>query len=318
MSSTRNGSLERKASISNIQKYNMHDGPGVRTLVFFKGCPLRCKWCANPESLKKEPQVMISSTACVDCGACVSVCPTGVHQMSAQTGKHEVNPNRTCIACYKCTESCNYSAISIVGKTWTISELLEEIQKDRMFYDMSGGGVTLGGGDPLMQPEAARNLLMACKQEGIHTAMETSGYAKLENLLAVAEFTDLFLYDIKHIDSESHYRLTGVHNEQILNNIKVLLQQRYQVRVRMPMLKGLNDSREAIQGVVEFLQPYREMKNFQGVDILPYHRLGVNKYNQLGWDYPLADHDPALSEEDLQRIAGWIKDGGISAQILRH
>lgn len=318
MSSTRNGNLERKAFISNIQKYNMHDGPGVRTLVFFKGCPLRCKWCANPESLKKEPQVMISRAACVNCGACVPVCPVGIHYISAETGIHEIHPDITCIGCGKCKEACLYSALTIVGEAKTISELLAVIEEDRMFYDISGGGVTLGGGDPLMHPEAVRSLLMACKQEGIHTAIETSGYAKLETLLSVAEFTDLFLYDVKHIDSDCHYQLTGVHNEQILNNLKALLEQRHQVKVRMPVLKGLNDSWEAIKGVVDFLRPYRDQKNFQGVDILPYHRLGVNKYSQLGWAYSLADEDPTLSEEDLERIEGWMKDGGISAKVLRH
>lgn len=319
MGNTKTGIIERKALIANIQKYNMHDGPGIRTLVFFKGCPLRCKWCSNPENLEKRYLVMYRRNSCIDCGACVPVCPVGIHTISNVTGNHEINRHIECIGCRKCEEVCPQDALSISGELKTISEIMEVIEEDRMFYDISGGGVTVGGGDPIASPDVVTNLLMACKQSGINTAVETSGYSKLESLLKIAEFTDLFLYDIKHINSDKHYELTGVRNEQILKNLKELLNRRYNVKIRMPLLKGLNDSQEDIEGVIQFLQPFAEYKNFKGIDVLPYHKMGVNKYNQLEMAYPLEDApDPDLSDEELTRIESWIKKYDLPVQILKH
>lgn len=311
------GIIERKATIFNVQKYNMYDGPGVRTLVFFKGCPLRCKWCANPEGLEKKYQIMFKSNSCVNCGACVSVCPVGIHTISKDNGDHEVLRNIDCLGCGKCVEACMAKALSVVGEVKTISELLEIIKEDKTFYEVSGGGVTLGGGEVTMQPEAAVNLLQACKQENINTAIETCGYTKLENILKIAEFTDLFLFDMKQIEAEKHFELTGVRNQQILTNLKELLHRRYNVKIRMPMLKGINDSQQEIEKLIEFLMPYRDYKNFKGIDLLPYHKLGVNKYNQLGMEYAL-EGDPSLSEEDLDRIEGWIKKYDFPVSVIRH
>ncbi|KZL90892.1 choline TMA-lyase-activating enzyme [Clostridium magnum] len=311
------GIIERKATIFNIQKYNMYDGDGVRTLVFFQGCPLRCKWCANPEGMIKKNRVMFKSDLCVDCGACVSVCPASIHTIANGTSKHEVNHDIDCIGCGKCKSACLKSAISIVGEVKTISELLEIVEEDRTFYEVSGGGVTLGGGEVLMQPEAASSLLMVCKQAGINTAIETCGYAKLESVLKVAEFTDLFLFDIKHIDSDKHFQFTGVRNEQILENLKELLRRKYNVKIRMPLLKGVNDQKEDIEKAMELLKPYKDYRNFKGIDLLPYHKMGVNKYKQLGMEYPIKD-DPSLSDEDLNRIEKWIKQYDLSAKVIRH
>lgn len=311
------GIIERKATIFNVQKYNMYDGPGVRTLIFFQGCPLRCKWCANPEGMIKKYRVMFKSNSCVNCGACVSVCPVGIHTISNESLKHEVNRNIECIGCRKCVDACLNSALSIVGEVKTISELVEIVDEDRTFYEASGGGVTLGGGEVLMQPEAASSLLMACKQEGINTAIETCGYAKLESVLKVAEFTDLFLFDIKHIDSDRHFELTGVRNEQILENLKELLRRKYKVKIRMPLLKGVNDRKEDIEDIMKFLMPFKDYKNFKGIDLLPYHKMGVNKYNQLGIEYPI-EGDPSLSNEDLNKIEIWIKKYDLSVKVIRH
>lgn len=319
MTNSKTGAIERKAFISNVQKYNMYDGPGVRTLVFFKGCPLRCKWCSNPENLERQYKIMYRKNSCVNCGACAEVCPVGIHSISSETGCHEIDRSIECIGCRKCEKACMASALSIAGEMKTISELLEIIEEDRMFYDVSGGGVTIGGGDPLMQPDAAASLLMACKQEGINTAIETSGYAKLESLLKIAEFTDLFLYDIKHIDSDRHYELTGVRNEQILKNLKELLHRRYNVKIRMPLLKGLNSSKKDIQGVIEFLMPFKDYKNFKGIDLLPYHKLGVNKYRQLDIEYPLENFpDPSLNSEEMSEIESWIKQSGLQVSVINH
>ncbi|WP_194189464.1 choline TMA-lyase-activating enzyme [Clostridium chrysemydis] len=317
MNNNTNGIIERKARIFNIQKYNMYDGPGVRTIVFFRGCPLRCKWCANPEGMMVKNRVMFKKDLCENCLECVDVCPVKVHKVNSVTGLHEIDREVDCIGCRKCEESCVKSAINIVGENKTISELLEIIEEDRTFYEMSGGGVTLGGGEVLMQPEAALSLLMACKNVGINTAIETSGYTKTENILKIAEFTDLFLFDIKHINSDEHFKWTGVRNEQILENLKNLLQNKFNVQIRMPLLKGVNDSEEAITKAMEFLLPYKDYKNFKGIDLLPYHKMGVNKYNQLGIEYPVYG-DPSLSEEDLNRIENYIKRYEMNAKVVRH
>ncbi len=294
----------------------MYDGPGVRTLVFFQGCPLRCDWCSNPEGQLKRPQVLFKSDNCVNCAACVSVCPVGIHTISAG-GTHQVDREKECIGCRKCEAACPESALAIMGELKTISELVEIIEEDKPFYDTSGGGVTLGGGEVLMQPEAAANLLMVCRQRGINTAIETCGYARPKVIEKVAEFTDLFLFDVKHMNSERHHELTGVRNEMILGNLQWLLENRCNVKIRMPLLKGVNDGEKEIIQLIEFLKPYQDHKNFKGVDLLPYHKMGVNKYNQLDWNYPIKG-DPKLSDADLERIEDSIKKYNFPVSVVRH
>ena len=311
-----NNVIERKAFIFNKQKYNMYDGPGVRTLVFFKGCPLRCKWCSNPEGLERKYQIMFKPTTCVSCGSCVPVCPQKIHSISS-SGEHIIDRSIDCIGCGQCVEACIPEALKVAGEQVPISELLEYVEQDRAFYDQSGGGVTLGGGEVTSQPEAAINLLQACKQEGLHTAIETCGYTKKETILRFAEYVDLFLFDLKHIDPDRHFELTGVRNEMILENLDELIMKRNHVKVRMPMLKGINDSEAEIRGVIEFLKPFREFKNFEGIDLLPYHKLGVNKYVQLGMDYPI-EGDPSLDDADLDRIEGWIREYDFPVSVIRH
>ena len=311
-----NNVIERKAFIFNKQKDNMYDGPGVRTLVFFKGCPLRCKWCSNPEGLERKYQIMFKPTTCVSCGSCVPVCPQKIHSISS-SGEHIIDRSIDCIGCGQCVEACVPDALKVAGEQVPISELLEYVEQDRAFYDQSGGGVTLGGGEVTSQPEAAINLLQACKQEGLHTAIETCGYTKKETILRFAEYVDLFLFDLKHIDPDRHFELTGVRNEMILENLEELIMKRNHVKVRMPMLKGINDSEAEIRGVIEFLKPFREFKNFEGIDLLPYHKLGVNKYVQLGMDYPI-EGDPSLDDADLDRIEGWIREYDFPVSVIRH
>ena len=311
-----NNVIERKAFIFNKQKYNMYDGPGVRTLVFFKGCPLRCKWCSNPEGLERKYQIMFKPTTCVSCGSCVPVCPQKIHSISS-SGEHIIDRSIDCIGCGQCVEACIPDALKVAGEQVPISELLEYVEQDRAFYDQSGGGVTLGGGEVTSQPEAAINLLQACKQEGLHTAIETCGYTKKETILRFAEYVDLFLFDLKHIDPDRHFELTGVRNEMILENLEELIMKINHVKVRMPMLKGINDSEAEIRGVIEFLKPFREFKNFEGIDLLPYHKLGVNKYVQLGMDYPI-EGDPSLDDADLDRIEGWIREYDFPVSVIRH
>ncbi|MDR0338940.1 MAG: choline TMA-lyase-activating enzyme [Desulfovibrio sp.] len=309
--------IERKALIFNVQKYNMYDGPGVRTLVFFKGCPLRCGWCSNPEGQLRAFQILYKKDNCVNRGACVAVCPAGVHAMDPATGRHAIRPDAECIGCRKCETACTASALAVSGERKTISELLAVIEEDRLFYETSGGGVTLGGGEALAQPEAALSLLTACRQRGIHTALETCGYARPEVLDRAAAVTDLFLYDVKHMDPERHLELTGARNETILGNLASLLENRKNVRIRVPLLKGLNDDDANIEAMCRYLAPFKGGMNCKGVDLLPYHKLGVNKYGQLGMEYSLPG-DYRLAEADLERIEGRISGHGIPVAIIRH
>lgn len=212
---------------------------------------------------------------------------------------------------------CPQKALSVVGEQKTVSEVLDIIEEDRAFYEMSGGGVTLGGGEVLMQPEFALNVLMACKQRGINTAMETCGYTKRETILKIAEFTDLFLFDLKHINSERHYELTGVRNEWILENFTALIEGRFNVQARLPLLKCVNNEEADIEKLIEFLLPFRDRKNFKGVDLLPYHKMGVGKYKQLDAEYPIKE-EVALSDADLERIKDQFKRHGFNVAIIRH
>ncbi len=317
MSETNGSVTERKAQIFNVQKYNMYDGPGIRTIVFFKGCPLRCQWCSNPESQRMVPEVLFKHDNCVHCGACVPVCPVGIHQIVAETGKHEVNRSIDCIGCRACEKACPASALSIVGEKKAISELLEIIEEDKPFYDISGGGLTLSGGEAMMQPHAVESLLAVCQSRGINTAIETCGYAKEEVLRRIACFTDLFLFDLKHMNSKRHLGLVGVRNEGILSNLKLLLNEDCRVEIRMPLLRGVNDSEEEIAEVIAFLSPYIGYKNFVGVNMLPYHKMGVNKYRQLDRIYPI-NGDPSLSGGDLDRIEAQFRQANFPVTVIRH
>ena len=309
--------MNEKGMIFNIQKYNLYDGPGIRTLVFFKGCPLRCLWCSNPEGQLRSYQILFKKDRCVDCGACAAVCPQGVHVMDSATGRHVIMRDVECVGCRKCADACPQGALSISGEYRTISDIMSVIEEDVPFYQSSGGGVTLGGGEVLMQPEAAVNLLTACKQRGINTAIETCGYARPEVVRKAAEVTDLFLFDVKHMDSDRHYQLTGVRNELILENLQWLFENRRNVKVRVPLLKGVNDGGQDIESLVRFLEPYKDHRNCKGIDLLPYHKMGVNKYAQLGREYPLPG-DPALSEEDLERVERVIKQYDFPVTVIRH
>lgn len=316
MTGIKEGGIERQAMIFNVQKYNVHDGPGIRTMVFFKGCPLRCQWCANPEGISRQFQVMYKKNSCSDCGACVDVCPMGIHYMDEE-GNHQIDREKICNGCNKCVEACPMAALNITGEIRTIPELMEIIHEDSAFYDMSGGGVTLSGGECTAQPEVALALLKACKGDGINTAIETCGHTRMDKILSLSEYVDYFLFDLKHMDPVRHNELTGISNERILKNLEELLRLGNWIKIRMPMLKGINSSESEIQAIIDFLLPYKDYPNFQGIDLLPYHKLGVNKYGQLGMEYPVAG-DPSLSNDELDQIEGWIKAYDFPVQVVRH
>lgn len=252
---------------------------------------------------------------CVNWGTCVSVCPTGVHIMTAQG--HALNTDKECTGCRACEKNCPTSALAVVGKHITISELVAIVEEDRAFYDLSGGGVTLGGGEPLQQHEAATSLLAACLQIGIGTAMETCGYTKPEILLKAARHVNLFLFDIKHMHDARHTELTSVHNAPILANLRLLLDNKHNVKIRMPMLKNVNDDNTALEDLAAFLHPYNGYKNFKGIDILPYHKMGVGKYAQLGRSYPL-EGECDLDEANIERIVSVFSRHSIPVNVLKH
>jgi pyruvate formate lyase activating enzyme len=240
----------------------------------------------------------------------------GIHGRGAD-GTHVVDRDQKCVGCGECERVCPVSALSIAGDWKSISELMEIIQEDSSFYEFSGGGVTLGGGEVTVQPDAAVSLLMTCRQQGIHTAVESCGYAKREVMLRFAKYTDLFLFDVKMMDSEAHFKYTGVRNENILENLTELLSRRCRVLVRVPLLHGINDDFANVEKLCDLLSAYAGQKHFQGIHLLPYHKLGTGKYEQMGMKYRL-ESDPAMTEKDLERVEKQIVMRGIEVSIIRH
>lgn len=302
------------ARIFNIQKFSIYDGPGIRTLVFFKGCPLRCLWCANPEGKSHNSCTLWNRDLCTHCGLCASVCDNGIH--SLKDGQHIISAGH-CLACGKCVSVCPQRALRLCGQEMEISEIMKIIMEDEVFYKTSGGGVTLGGGDPLAQPAAALELLRACKKAGLHTAIETSGHVERNTLCDIAAYTDLFLYDLKHTDNARHKELTGVENGKILSNLEWLIENGHQVRVRMPLITGCNTGLEEITRRAELLNKWVGSGVFLGVDLLPYHKLGVHKYAQMNERYPLGE-EAAVSEEFLENATQIFSQYSIPAAVIRH
>ncbi len=264
-----------KALIFDIKRYAIHDGPGIRTSIFFKGCPLRCWWCHNPEGQEFYPEMMYYESRCIICGTCVEVCP----QKAVSIVNEKVVTNRQlCDNCGICVEHCPTGAREMAGKWYTIQELLEEIEKDRPFYDESGGGVTVSGGEPLMQHEFVVRFLEELKCKGIHTAVDTSGYASKEVMKEVCRFTDLFLYDLKIMDPKKHLLYTEVRNDLILSNLKLLDDLGARIWVRFPLIPGVNDDEASIRAMGEFVSTFR---NVEQLNVLPYHPLGVSKAERL-------------------------------------
>lgn len=271
-----------KGNIFDIQRYSIHDGYGIRTVLFLKGCPLRCKWCANPESWTAKTQLFYSQMKCIGCKICVKKCSHG------EVEDEEGGGIRICWE--KCgkepldwVEHCPTEALSLKGKYMTVEEAFEEIVKDRAFFKASGGGVTISGGEPFAQPAFLSSFLKRCKEGGIHTAVETTGYVAWEVLLECAPYVDLFLYDIKTMDSKVHKKWTGVENEGILSNLQSLSRMGKDIMVRTPLIPGVNDRKEDIEQIMEFLKECGITK----YNILPFHQYGSKKYSSIGIAYPL-------------------------------
>jgi pyruvate formate lyase activating enzyme len=261
-----------------IQHFGVHDGPGIRTLVFFKGCPLRCAWCCNPESQSPDPRIRYIDFNCNGCYGCLAVCPKDAITPGSKTTL-EID-FLSCAACISkpCLQACNHGALTLTGYSISSGKLIEIIKKDMAFYRNSGGGVTFTGGEPLAQTEFLAEILNECKKEGIHTAIETCGYGSHADLERIIPLTDLFLFDIKLIDPEKHRQYTGRSNQLILDNLAFLALTRQSIRVRFPLIPGITDTDENINDVILLMKKL----GLTEIDLKPYHSLGVAKYSEFG------------------------------------
>ncbi len=248
-------------TLFNIQKFSIHDGPGIRTTVFFKGCPLRCLWCHNPESQNPAPEMLIDESRCTRCGACGAVCPS----------------KEACVFCGSCVVACPRGAREIAGRAYTVDEVVRIVLQDEVFYRQSGGGATLSGGEPLLQIDFAEALLSRLKTEKVHTAVDTCGAVPFSSLARAAKYADLFLYDIKLMDDERHRLHTGVSNRGILENLRKLAAIHRGIHIRMPIIEGVNADMEHIEGTIAFLSGL----GIEEVSLLPYHDFAANKYAKL-------------------------------------
>lgn len=300
------GSTGIKGLVFNIQRYSIHDGPGIRSTVFFKGCPLRCKWCSNPESLNPFAELMVRDIRCNGCGRCIKVCSPGALSMAASGLRLD---RGKCDLCLKCIEACWEDAIELAGKQMSVEEVVEECSKDELFYRNSGGGVTLSGGEPLLQADFALELLSRLKERGFSTALDTCGHIPWEIMEKALDYTDLVLFDVKHIDGEEHSDGTGSDNKLILANLeKAMNANKSRIWVRIPVIPGYNDSDQYMQALAGRLQGMKAEK----VSLLGYHEWGRAKYQSLGRAYQLNGRKP-LSEERLCEIIGIFKAKGLDA-----
>ncbi len=294
--------------IYNIQRYSTHDGPGIRTTVFMKGCPLACWWCHNPEGRDIEPDHSIVASRCIGCGECVDACPEGAALLTPDGPTVDLNH---CIHCGACAEACPTEARSFIGREISVDELLLEVGKDRVFYEESGGGVTFSGGEPLMQLDFLLAALEACREQCHHTVVDTSGSASTAVLEQVAAHADLLLFDLKHMDDAVHRRYVGASNTRILENLTLLAKMGQDVWVRLPLIPGVNDDEQNIDATAAFLA---SLEKQYPLHLLPYHRVGSDKYRRMGKQYPMTGLEPP-SEEQTALIAEHMRSYGLEVRV---
>ena len=293
--------------IFDVKKFSIHDGPGIRTTVFFKGCPLSCWWCHNPEGQAPKPELMLWASRCIRCEACLAAC---THGAISRDGDVVSTDGEKCVLCGACVEACYAEARQIVGREMTVAQVMAEIERDIAFYDQSGGGVTFSGGEPLLQRDFLLALLRACKEEEIHTAVDTCGFATWETLDSIRKHVDLFLYDLKLMDDARHRKFTGVSNELILKNLQRLSAQGHDIFLRVPIIPGINDDTENIRQIGTFAAA---LPHLNRVDILPYHHAAAEKYHRLNKVYGLPETRPP-SDEKVTEITQILRGFGLQVQ----
>ena len=295
--------------VYDLQRFAIHDGPGIRTLVYMKGCPLTCLWCSTPQSQKMVLEIIHIEIHCKKCGRCVEACPVEVITLSEEEG---VKIDRElCTSCGQCVEACPNQALELAGNHMTVEGLFREVDKDSPFYRRSNGGVTVGGGEPTMQHKFVAEFLRKCKQRYIHTAMETCGYVRWEHLEALLEQLDLVYFDIKHMDAHAHKELTGVSNERILENARRASAIR-PVIMRIPVVPWYNDSDDNISATARFASELGE--NIKRIELLAYHKFGTQTYGRLGREYELTDVEPP-GDDHMERLKEIVESCGVRAQI---
>ena len=299
---------EPSALIFNVVHGSFVDGPGIRTTVFLKGCPLRCKWCCNPEGQDYRNQLRVVAANCTGCGRCVDACPRGA--LSVQDGLVRLN-REACDCCGLCETACWYGALSRWGKPYTLSQLAEELLRDKPYYERSGGGVTIGGGEASSFPEFCLPLIDLLHREGIHVAVDTCGYAVTEEQKEVLRRADLLLFDLKGLSEARHLENTGVSNAPVLENFRAMREMEKPVIVRVPLIPGHNDSGEELSALVELL---KSSPNAERVDVMFYHEFGCFKYSELGREYPL-DRVKPYSDAEQERILSQLRACGHPVQI---
>lgn len=298
-----------QGTIFDIQRFALHDGPGIRTTVFLKGCPLRCIWCHNPESQDFNPQLSFDKTKCTDCFRCVEVCPAGVHK--TEGGKHTVD-HKKCRLHARCVEACPNGALKIIGRKQSVQEVMDIVIRDIDYYNNSNGGITISGGEPMSQFRFTYELLKSAKEKGIHTCLDTSGYAPRDLFEKILQYTDLFLYDYKATDETEHRRLTGVSNRLILDNLDFLSRKGGRIILRCPLVKGVNDTDEHLRGIAAIGSKYPDLA---GIEIMAYHNMGHEKYERIGRT-PEMEVLPTTDEETKQLWLEKLKAYGCDKAII--
>ncbi|MBI3957338.1 MAG: glycyl-radical enzyme activating protein [Chloroflexi bacterium] len=308
---SRPADLSVQGLLLDIDKFASHDGPGIRTTVFLKGCPLSCLWCHSPESRLSQPELLVQDERCDGCWFCIDECPHDAISRETKGEREVAVLNRSlCDACGRCAEVCYAGALKVAGSRVTVGEVVSRVEKDLPFFRNSGGGVTLSGGEPARQPHFSYNFLMACQERGIHTALETTGYAKWEVISSLATVTDLFLYDVKLVDPASHRKLTGVPNELILENLRKLAALGSEIHVRVPCITGINDSPEQIGAISRFVSGI----GLSQIVLLPYNGAAGAKYEWIERAFALGNRE-TQSEETMHRLADICRQDGLNVQI---